>query len=155
METIILIVISLAVSMFLKKNKNSEQPANKRVQEVKPFTEKPFKGLEDLAKAFFEEREQELERKPPVVKEAPVMAQKTERTSERTVERHSKEKVDRESGRDQGRPRTQGRLSMYQTETVDRQAIEPQLHSVLPNTKEELMRAIVLSEILAPPKSKR
>lgn len=154
METIILIVISFIVSTLFKKNKNSEQPAKKRVQEVKPFTERPFNGLEDLAKAFFEEKKEGMDRKPPLVNKAPVVTQKMERKSERTVERHSKEIVERDIKRDQGVPRSTGRLSVYQAEKP-RQSVEPMLNSILPDTKEELMRAIVLSEILALPKSKR
>lgn len=154
MESIILVVISLIVSAFFKKGKDGKQQTTKRVQEVKPFTEKPFNGLEDLAKAFFEEKKEGMDRKPPVVKKAPVVTQKVERKSERTVERHSKEIVERDIKRDQGVPRSSGRLSVYQAEKP-RQAVEPVLNSILPDTKEELMRAIVLSEILALPKSKR
>lgn len=139
MESIILIVISLIVSAFLKKKKSPEQQPVKRAQQVKPFTENPFKNLGDFAKDFMEEQKQQLDRKTPIVKKTPVVF----------------EKVEREVSRDQGTPRSTGRLSIHNTNRLEKKESKPKITHILPSSQEELVRAIVFSEILAPPKSKR
>ncbi|MFF2754271.1 hypothetical protein ACFVR1_11080 [Psychrobacillus sp. NPDC058041] len=139
MESIILIVISLIVSMLLKKKKQPEQGPVRRAQQVKPFTENPFKDLGDFAKDFMEEHKQQLDRKTPVVKKMPVVV----------------EKVEREVSRNQGIPRSSGRLSTHQVNKLEKKVSNATTNHILPSSQEELVRAIVFSEILAPPKSKR
>ncbi|WP_391201966.1 hypothetical protein [Psychrobacillus sp. L4] len=139
MEGIILIVISLIVSTLLKKKKAPVQSPVKRAQQVKPFVENPFKDLGDFAKDFMEEHKQQLNREKPIVKKAPVVVEKLERVV----------------SRDQGTPRSSGRLSIHQVNKVEKQVSKPIITHILPSSQDELVRAIVFSEILAPPKSKR
>lgn len=138
-SSIILIVISLIVSILFKKKKQPEQAPVRRAQQVKPFTENPFKDLKDFARDFMEEPKQQLDRKTPIVTKTPVVI----------------EKVEREVSRDQGIPRSSGRLSIHQTNKMEKKESKPTITHILPSSQEELVRAIVFSEILAPPKSKR
>ena len=104
----------------------------------KPVSENPFKELGDFAKQFTSERQQEKKTMPPVVREVPVV-----------------EKMEREVKRNQGVARTSGRLSTHQENAPLRQKTAPVVNSMLPRDEDELIRAIIFSEILAPPKSKR
>lgn len=145
MEGIILLVISLLISALFGKKKQEQKKIPKPVNRApvqKPIADNPFKNLGELAKEFKQVQQAELERRKPVLKAesaAPVIV----------------EKVQREINRDQGAPRSPGRLSVHQGNTRNLSDSKPVIQSVLPDTKEELIRSIILSEILAPPKSKR
>ena len=141
MEAFIPIIIALLFSVFFNKKKEPdkktvEKPVNSTPSR-KTVSENPFKELGDFAKQFTNERQQERKTKPPVVKEAPVVA-----------------KMEREHKRDQGVARTSGRLSTHQESAPLRPETTP-VNSMLPSSEDELIRAIIFSEILAPPKSKR
>lgn len=145
MEQLIIFIIIGIVSALFGKKKTDQKNAPKPVQKAppqKPFAENPFKNLGELAKEFKQEQQAEIERRTIVPKPEPVQPVKVE-------------KVQREVHRDQGAPRSSGRLSVHQGNKPTLHATKPAMASVLPETKDELVRAIVLSEILAPPKSKR
>lgn len=141
---IIFIIIGIISALFGKKKpeqKNAPKPV-KKVSPQKPFAENPFKNLGELAKEFKQEQQAGLERRTTAPKPEPVRPVKVER-------------VQREVNRDQGAPRSSGRLSVHQENKPALHVTKPAIARVLPDTKDELVRAIVLSEILAPPKSKR
>ncbi|WP_419958622.1 hypothetical protein [Psychrobacillus psychrotolerans] len=141
MEAFIPIIIALLFSVFFNKKKEPdkktvEKPVNSTPSR-KTVSENPFKELGDFAKQFTNERQQEKKTKPPVVREVPVV-----------------EKMEREVKRNQGVARTSGRLSTHQEIAPLRPETTP-VNSMLPSSEDELIRAIIFSEILAPPKSKR
>lgn len=141
MEAFIPIIIALLFSVFFNKKKEPdkktvEKPVNSTPSR-KTVSENPFKELGDFAKQFTNERQQEKKTKPPVVREVPVV-----------------EKMVREVKRNQGVARTSGRLSTHQESAPLRPETTP-VNSMLPSSEDELIRAIIFSEILAPPKSKR
>lgn len=141
MEAFIPIIIALLFSVFFNKKKEPdkktvEKPVNSTPSR-KTVSENPFKELGDFAKQFTNERQQEKKIKPPVVREVPVV-----------------EKMEREVKRNQGVARTSGRLSTHQESAPLRPETTP-VNSMLPSSEDELIRAIIFSEILAPPKSKR
>ena len=143
MEGLIPIIIALLFGVFFKSKKEPdkktvEKPVNSTPMR-KTVSENPFKELGDFAKQFTGERQQERKTKPPVVKEVPVKA----------------EKMEREVKRNQGAARTSGRLSTHQENAPLRQTPTSVGKTLLPSNKDELIRAIIFSEILAPPKSKR
>ncbi|TQR19281.1 hypothetical protein [Psychrobacillus vulpis] len=138
MEGLIILIISLIVSALFGQKKKAAQKPVKDVQQEKPFKENPFKGLEDFAKEFKVEHKK-MDRKPPEVQKTPTLV----------------EKVEREVPRDRGVPRSSGRLSIHQDKVQNKNVSKPIDTNILPSSKEELVRAIVFSEILAPPKSKR
>lgn len=141
MEAFIPIIIALLFSVFFNKKKEPdkktvEKPVNSTPSR-KTVSENPFKELGDFAKQFTNERQQEKKTKPPVVREVPVV-----------------EKMEREVKRNQGVARTSGRLSTHQESAPLLPETTP-VNSMLPSSEDELIRAIIFSEILAPPKSKR
>lgn len=141
MEAFIPIIIALLFSVFFNKKKEPdkktvEKPVNSTPSR-KTVSENPFKELGDFAKQFTNERQQEKKTKPPVVREVPIV-----------------EKMVREVKRNQGVARTSGRLSTHQESAPLRPETTP-VNSMLPSSEDELIRAIIFSEILAPPKSKR
>lgn len=141
MEAFIPIIIALLFSVFFNKKKEPdkktvEKPVNSTPSR-KTVSENPFKELGDFAKQFTNERQQEKKTKPPVVREVPVV-----------------EKMEREVKRNQGVARTSGRLRTHQESAPLRPETIP-VNSMLPSSEDELIRAIIFSEILAPPKSKR
>ncbi|GGA32489.1 hypothetical protein [Psychrobacillus lasiicapitis] len=147
MEGIILLIVSLLISTIFGKKKQNQNPTKVPKQgnkgpEIKPFVENPFKNLGELAKEFKQEQQAKIERRPTVPKQEPIQPV--------TVE-----KVQREVSREQGAQRSSGRLSVHQGNRPVVPTAKPVVASVLPETKDELVRAIILSEILAPPKSKR
>ena len=132
--------------MIFGKKKEKQEPAPKTetsTPKQKPVVDNPFKNLGDLAKDFKLEQQAKMERKQPRQVEKP-----------RTVAPVFAEKVQREVNRDQGVPRSTGRLSVYQ-EKNPLKSSKPVVHSVIPSTKDELVRSIIFAELLAPPKSKR
>ncbi|MEK4486513.1 hypothetical protein MHH81_13110 [Psychrobacillus sp. FSL H8-0484] len=151
MESLIIFAVIGIISALFGKKKQEQKPAPKpftATPQRKPIADNPFKNLGDLAKEFKREQQAEMERKRPVLKEKPVA--KPVVIAPNTVERPQ-----REVSRDQGVARTSGRLSVHQENKASLNSGKPIVHSILPNTKDELVRAIIFSEILAPPKSKR
>lgn len=145
MEGLIPIIIAVLFSLFFSKKK---EPDNKPVQKPvnsnpmsKPVSENPFKELGDFAKQFTGERQQEMKAKPPVVKEMEVPVKV--------------KKIEREVKRDQGVARSPGRLSAHQENATGRLSSSPVANNLLPSSQDELIKGIIFSEILAPPKSKR
>ena len=157
MESIIIfIILSLLASFFGKKNepeKKTSKPIN-RPQQQGPVNQNPFKNLGELAKEFqqqqqsqMEQRELQRDKPAPIPKQVPskpsVKVQEIpDRTISRTID-HSKPAEGK------------GRLSIHQDNTRLKTKEKPALKNVLPNTEDELLRGIIFSEILGPPKSKR
>lgn len=155
MEGLIIPLIIIILSSLFGRKKPEEKPAPKpaprniqNAPQQKPVNPNPFKSLGDLAKEFQQEQQQARpERKHTPRKQAP--KQVVQAAAPPVVE-----KLGREIGRDQGVPRSTGRLSTHQVRPIN-VTKKSVVQEIMPDTKEELMRAIVLSEILAPPKSKR
>lgn len=141
MEAFIPIIIAAIFSLFFKNNKESdkktvEKPVNSKPMR-KTISENPFKELGDFAKQFTSERQQEMKTKSPIVKEVSVV-----------------KKMEREVKRDQGVARSSGRLSTHQN-NIPVTVSTPVVDSIIPSSQDELIKGIIFSEILAPPKSKR
>jgi hypothetical protein len=142
LEAFIPLIIAAIFSLFFKNNKESdkksvEKPVNSTPMR-KTVSENPFKELGDFAKQFTSERQQEMKTKPPIIKEVPVKV----------------EKMEREVKRDQGVARSSGRLSAHQ-KNVPVTIPTPVVDSLIPSSQDDLIKGIIFSEILAPPKSKR
>ena len=143
MEGLIPVIILMIISALFKNKKPSEkEPANKRTNSApqpKPVSQNPFKDLADFAKEFTKDQQMKMKEVPPAVKDIPVV----------------QERMEREQKRDQGEARSSGRLSVFQEKNPERQAAKPLVNSVIPSSKEELIKSIIFAEVLAPPKSKR
>ncbi|MFJ7933616.1 hypothetical protein [Sporosarcina sp. NPDC096371] len=170
MEQIIIFVILAIVSAFFKKGKEkTDTPAK---GQAKPFTatgripDSPQKKLKDMSKDLYRELQKEMQRTDgeppsrqlqqpvapkPIVAAQPVAPPVTATPARSTTPRASAERKERTDST-RGHQRHSGRLSahgaQYQMSTM-------QTNEFVPKNKEDLVKGIIFSEILGPPKSKR
>lgn len=156
MEGIILIILSLIISQFFgnKKKETHQTPppvSQKKVAEQRPSV---LKELETWTRQLLEETEQKLPEstKRQIEKTG---AELKERLPRSTSASSLSQQVNTASEKAQPiqSPVRPGRLSVHAGKPVERIKSEPV--SEWFDTREELARAIVLSEIIAPPISKR
>lgn len=146
MEVIILAIIGFIISA-ISKRKNPNDGGGK----TKPFmsgqqNQQSNKKLEDYAKEIYgdvqkqiSDRQSQTRLKPDVINQMEQV--KTLPSKQQLID-------------EQRTSRRPGRLSTHQSaETVDKKSTE--LSSLVPTTQSQLRQAIIFSEILAPPKSKR
>lgn len=153
MEIIILMVIAFIFNL-ITKGKNPNNNKNK------PFMEKPLnqpkKKMEDYAREVYTDVQKQFS---PI--ENHTRGEKREHRNERKPDKINNPRAEIgsaeigsvEIGRAEKRQRP-GRLSVHQTNAsvAEKKAVTP---TFIPQTGNELIQAIVFSEILAPPKSKR
>jgi len=148
LEGIIFAIIMLVIGM-ITKGKNTEDTDGK----TKPFMSKPLdqksaRRIEDYAKEVFQEVQKQRSPNRESSRQSIPMSPPVERTNP-TMSEINPTKVVEDSSR-----KSTGRLSVHQkTKPVRNQKIAAP--SLLPKTGHEVIQAIVFSEILAPPKSKR
>ena len=155
MEIIILAIVAIIFNL-ITKGKNP--PTNNK---NKPFMEKPLnqpkKKLEDYAREVYTDVQKQFS---PV--EEHTRGDRAGHRNERQPDKINKPRSEigsaeigsSEIGRGVPSPKRPGRLSVHQTtaSVVEKKAEKTTL---IPTTSNELIQAIVFSEILAPPKSKR
>ncbi len=125
-----------------------------RPQQQRPVNQNPFKNLGELAKEFQQQQQSQMEQrdlqreKPTTIHtQAPPLARdKVHEIPDRTISHTIGRSKPAES---------KGRLSIHQDNTRLKTKEKPALKNVLPSTEDELLRGIIFSEILGPPKSKR
>ncbi|MFX3674425.1 MAG: hypothetical protein ACE3JQ_08260 [Paenisporosarcina sp.] len=143
MEIIILAIIGFIFNL-LTKSKNTENKS-------KPFMQKPLnqqqpkKRMEDFAKEIYQDVQKQIS-----TKQLNSRGKDIDPMSRKKLEGNIKTEI---SKAEQPLKRA-GRLSVHNP--VSSMAIKkPSAPSLIPKTGNELIQAIVFSEILAPPKSKR
>lgn len=124
-------------SLFGMKKTGKEKP--KQTRQTTTVSENPFKNLGDFTKDFMEDQRRQMENQPPVIKPAPLPIEKEEVQPVREPKKVT--------------PRP-GRLSIHNEQKKDKLLVEKE-SNLIPTSKEDLLRAVVFSEILAPPKSRR
>lgn len=169
MEGIVLLIISLIVGSFLNGSKSKKEPpktgakpftATGKVEQPTRQTEDPLKKLKELSKEMYREIQKELQtedeeppsRKLPAgqPKKAPIAAQAT------TAPKMDVPEVIHVSPTSRRKPSSEqhsGRLSAHggKLEPISRSASI----DLMPKNEEDLLKGIIFSEILGPPKSKR
>ena len=133
-----------------KKKKPSQQ------EEAKPFTAQqespdgPVKKLKEMYQEIQKEMQQQTQQQEPprqISVPAPrVVVEPTPKPLEVSV-----------SSKRESRARTSNRQSTRgkSTRVVEKQQGKIQVESILPKTKDDLIKGIIFSEIYGPPKSKR
>lgn len=146
--------MSLIASLFGKKKEpeKTTKPINRPQQQQRPVNQNPFKNLGELAKEFQQQQQTQMEQRQPKREQQPrtspvVVAERQEsQLPDRTISRT----IDRDIA-----PKTHGRLSVHQGAPSEKTREKPVINNIVPTTEEELVRAIIFTEILGPPKSKR
>lgn len=156
MEQIIVLIIMLLLSSLFKGKGKKEQAPQKGAP--KPFTASSndtMKKLKEMSQEMMREMQQEVKREkeppsrqtPPIVSpEKPKMQRRQVKSEQQDVRKRQSENRQRESHR--------GRLSLHGGQ-IEQPAAVPTENNLLPKTEEDLLKGIVFSEILGPPKSKR
>jgi hypothetical protein len=145
MEVIIIAIIGFIISAFSKR-KNPGDGGGK----TKPFlpgqqNQQSMKKIEDYAKEIYGDVQKQISDRQARTQSKPDVINQMEQVQ------LSSEKQLREEQRSSRRP---GRLSTHQSaQSVDMKSTD--LASLVPTTETQLRQAIIFSEILAPPKSKR
>lgn len=150
MEAIILLVISSIIGYFLK-NKDEETttppPVIRRVQrsDSKKMEQTVRRKIEEVSKNVL----QDLDRKLPKAGElrknvTEVIQERKQPVEENVFERPQRELIDRSNI-----------IQKEKTQTTPQQNDQPVKGFKFPQNSSELAQAIVMAEILGPPKSKR
>ena len=142
MELIILAVIGLIFNLVTKGKggDNKSKPFMER-----PLNQQPKKRIEDYAKEVYQDVQKQI-----AEKQTNPRGKVVDTTSERKLEKMARAEISKV----EEAPKRSGRLSVHNPTAVVREK-KASTHSLLPKTGNDLIQAIVFSEILAPPKSKR
>lgn len=163
MESLIPFIIMLAIGALFNSGKK-KAPQDQKRQQSKPFTsgqpeqDNPIKKLKEMSRDMYKEIQQEFEQEQQKVEQRPV-----------TIPKATVQKVDVAQGE---APKRKERVntrsvggSERQQESVRRQARQAQERKrqqstgantrLVPTTSDEIMKGIIFSEIIGPPKSKR
>ena len=146
-EVIIFAIITFIISAIAKR-KNPDDGDGK----TKPFmpnqqNQQKMKKLEDYAKEIYGDVQKQIsERQVPRTNSKPDVISQMEQVKNSPSIQQLKD--------DQRAARRPGRLSTHQSaDAIRRESTDPK--SLVPTTESQLRQAIIFSEILAPPKSKR
>lgn len=169
-QLIILAIIGIISAIFGKKK---EQPSTKERKPAmtrpdQPATPDPMRKLKEMSKELFEEIEREFQlpddEEPPsrqTPKSAPAPAKPASQPKVTISPKREtapvvkvKDKLDLATTRDKTSVEPhQGRLSAHQGKQVWSPPVEH--HEMIPKNEEDLIKGIIFSEILGPPKSKQ
>ena len=162
MEILIFIVLGI-ISMLFKGKKPEDAPkTQKRQQTAQTGSSDPMRKLKEMSQEMYRELQREFqteideppsrqssERTPAPVTSLPSEAQKVERRdTARTSLPHEEKKQTRQSTRETNR----GRLSAHQGNVAAQKSSD---NDMIPSTQQDLIKGIIFSEILGPPKSKQ
>lgn len=145
----------MAILSLLFKSKSD----NNKKNPSKPFTERPMseqnpkKRLEDYAKEIFGEfqnvdEDRPIRRQPQPTPVAPQPVRSTMVEKQTHKERPKKVVVE------VPKEKSTGRFSTH-NKKPNQPVVKVKNHSLLPQDDQELLRAIIFSEVIGPPKSKR
>ena len=159
MEGLIIAIILGIITSLVNKGKKedtkkstkpmppfSSQPAPRQQKEVRPAQQQSRpKSLEDFANEVFGQLN---EKTKPVVQKVESVPPKQE---EKPIERQTQPVVEQNSRSHS----SNSNRSLTERPIVQKLKQQSEALHVVPSNKRELMQAIVMSEILGPPKSKR
>jgi len=170
MEQFIPLII-LALASFLFRGKK-EEPDKKRpsTDKSKPFTASsgqpdPFKKLKEMSQEMYKEIQREFQETPaePPSRQTPIETSRpavTERPTKMPSHTQSVSPVAAQAKRERSqrdmsqRETHRGRLSAHGAKHVWKPTAANH-HEMIPKDQEDLVKGIIFSEILGPPKAKR
>ncbi|BAQ11416.1 hypothetical protein OXB_2945 [Bacillus sp. OxB-1] len=164
MEGIVLLIISLIIGSFFNGSKNKKEPPKTG---AKPFTatgkveppakaDDPLKRLKDLSREMYKEIQKELQTEddePPSRQTAPVRTKKEPAPSPQVVVAEAMPELPRRI-QEPVMEKHRGRLSAHSSNPKPELQSE-NVHDFFPQNEQDILKGIIFSEILGPPKSKR
>lgn len=168
MEPLIIMVIIMAISALFSKNKKPDgnQPAKRQQVPGRPQAsqtpqapqggQRTFKRIEDYAKEIYGEMQAQMEDDPKRAEQARKVKEQAEQVKSRAIAEVDKRTKPASTGRQakQSTPRP-GRLSVYKEETLQPAIHQTVKDELLPLKDEDVLKGIIMAEILLPPKAKR
>lgn len=163
MEILIFVVLGIISMLFRGKKPEDAPKTQKRQQTAQTDSPDPMRKLKEMTQEMYKEIQREFqtevdeppsrqspERKPAPAVSLPSKAKEAEsRVQVKEFPVHTDKKNDRTSKREPHR----GRLSAHQGTLVSK---EPVKHTeMIPTSEQDLIKGIIFSEILGPPKSKQ
>jgi hypothetical protein len=147
-EVIILAIITMIISAFSKKKNAGDGDGKSKPFMAKPLDQQSKKRMEDYAKEVFGDVQKQFSGRMQEPQAKPETNNRVKHVQDSDT---STRKQVNEIQQATSRP---GRLSVHQP-VGERKQKPIEKKSLVPSTKNELVQAIIFSEILAPPKSKR
>ena len=152
-QLIIFIVLAILGSLFNGKGKKKEAEKG----QPKPFTAQqkhqndPVKKLKEMSREMYRELQRELqdETSEPPSRQTPPISTPQRQPVPQPIQIEPIAPVSRETPREKHR----GRLSAHGGSVATAVAIPKQ--ELIPRNEEDMLKGIIFSEILGPPKSKR
>ncbi|MCM3637369.1 hypothetical protein M3152_06500 [Sporosarcina luteola] len=163
MEILIFVVLGIISMLFKGKKPEDATKTQRRQPTAQTGSPDPMRKLKEMTQEMYKDIQREfqteideppsrqsLERKPPQVISLPSEVKEVKRRDgAKTVPVHA-EKHDRTSTREKTH---RGRLSAHQDSVISRESVEN--HEMIPTSEQDLIKGIIFSEILGPPKSKQ
>lgn len=163
MEILIFIVLGIISMLFKGKNQGEAPKTQKRQQTTQPSASDPMRKLKEMTQEMYKEIQREFqteldeppsrqssERSPAPVVTLPSEVHKGER---RDAGKKTQIQAERKRDRTSNREPHRGRLSVHQGSLNSQEPTRH--HEMVPNSQQDLIKGIIFSEILGPPKSKQ
>ncbi|MFC5604046.1 hypothetical protein [Sporosarcina koreensis] len=163
METLIIAIAMGLISMFFRGKKSDEpqkktqpkqSPGQSQWPSSQPETHDPLRKLKEMSREMYKEVQREFQMEidePPSRQSEPAVMPKKVAIQEKPKEvPMSFQRKEREK---KSSTNHSGRLSTHQGNPVWEKPIEQ--HPMIPQNEQDLIKGIIFSEILGPPKSKQ
>lgn len=166
METLIIAIAMGLISMFFRGKKPDEsqkktQPKRPQPQQqsqwpsAQPETQDPLRRLKEISQEMYKEIQREFQTEvdePPSRQTEPAVSPKKVVVQEKPKETRTPTQRKEREIKFPSTPH-RGRLATHQGEPVWEKPAEQ--HHLIPKTEQDLIKGIIFSEILGPPKSKQ
>ena len=145
MEAIIFAIITLIISAFAKRKNANDEDGKTKPFMAKPLDQQPMRKIEDYAKEIVGDVQKQFTERQAQPKPKPAHTVRKQAETIMLANEAVKETIKA--------PQSSGRLSAHQP-TMKRLKTEDDI-TIVPATEKDLLQAIIFSEILSPPKSRR
>ncbi|GEN84345.1 hypothetical protein SLU01_26570 [Sporosarcina luteola] len=163
MEILILVVFGI-ISMLFKGKKTGEAPKTETKRPpAQTEVPDPLRKLKEMSQEMYKEIQREFQteieeppsRQSPPVTQAPVVTvpRETPKVDRPETSRQTRPTKEKKQDRSSARETHRGRLSAHQGKPVWEKPVEN--HELIPRSDQDLIKGIIFSEILGPPKSKQ
>lgn len=145
MEVIIFAIVVFIISSITKRKKPNDGGGTSKPFMQEPLDQRSTTKIEDYAREVYADMQKQMSDRQPSTQSKPDIQNQMDQGQPALVPPKPLNKQ---------QPRRPGRLSAHQTvDSVQMKSVDP--YTLVPTKKSDMLQAIVFSEILSPPKSKR
>lgn len=166
MESLIILVVMGIISMLFKGKKTGEEPKTQTKQSTtQSGAPDPMRKLKEMTQEMYKEIQREYQTEmneppsrqssenKPVPAPAVSLPSRAKEVEQRDNANEFPIRVDKRLERSTKREPHRGRLSVHQGSMISKEPVE--YHEMVPTSEQDLIKGIIFSEILGPPKSKQ